>query len=357
MAAALWTAAGERTATPETGAAPLTTRWDAPWSAASGANSEANSVEGRARVLLYVRADSPTCLTLERAAGADAPLASAMDAFRPVVLDPDARAADRALVRRLGVTTAPRMLVMDGPTWAAWREAAAGSAPPPVRPLRPITGGHLEPFGLTLELARAAAEDPASWVPPAAPREGADPVIAVEWLEAAGALHAAEALVADGLATEPSPNGPFHRLDRLRAAARAHSVPGAADGEGPMEAALLREQDPGLLYRGWATLASVFEQRARAADGAPDGRHLGVEARRWDRRARECSRAAWLDCPDEFAPAFGALLIERYGAQPRDLDSLDRAFCGAVLRTLRGLAAADDPRLLRAAEVVAGLRR
>ena len=180
--------------------------------------------------------------------------------------------------------------------------------------------------------------------------------MALEWLEASGALAEAEDFLAAGLAGERSPNGIFHRMARLRAAVMGHSVSGTADSEGTIEAALLRESDPRLLFRGWSLLGSVFEERARAAERAAEGMYRGVDARRWWRRARETSRLAWIECPDEAAVPFGALLIERYGARPADLDSLDRAFCRAVLMSLTGLAGADHPRVQQAAEVVGSLR-
>ncbi len=334
--------------------APLADRWDLGW--ARGPWEGRVTDEPPRRVLVYVRADNAPCLALERAAGADEGIARATAPFEAVLLEPEADGEDARLAEALGVHTTPRLLVLEPASWRQLVLGTAIAADLPIRPVRAITGGHLEPFGVAWELERASAESPAAWPPARSPAPGTDPVLATEWLEAAGALAEAEAFLSLGLASERSPNGVFHRMARLRAAVRSHTVSGAADSEGTIEAALLMESDPRLLYRGWSLLASVFERRALAATAAAEGTYRGVDARRWERRARETSRLAWRDCPDVAALPFGALLIERYGARPSDLDSLDRAFCGAVLGTLRGLAGDQHPRVQRAAEVVGRLR-
>jgi len=334
--------------------APLTDRWDLGWARGPWESRATN--EPPRRMLVYVRADNAPCLALERAAGADEGVARAAASFEAILLEPEARGEDARLAEALGVHTTPRLLVLEPASWRQLVRGTAIAADLPIRPVRAITGGNLEPIGVAWELELAATESPASWPQARSPAPGADPVLATEWLEAAGALAEAEALLSEGLASESSPNGIFHRMARLRTAVLSHSVSGTADSEGTIEAALLRESDPRLLFRGWSLLASVFQERARAAAMATEGTYRGVDARRWWRRARETSRLAWRDCPDEAALPFGALLIERYGAQPADLDSLDRAFCGAVLRTLRGLAGKQHPRVQRAAEVVGRLR-
>ena len=356
LAAGLWAllASTPRPAGAAEAAAPLADRWDLGWARGPW---EGRVTDGPPRrVLVYVRADSAPCLALERAAGADAEMARAAAPFKAVVLEPEAGGEDARLAEALGIHTAPRLLVLEPASWRQLVGGTAVAADLPIRPVRAITGGHLEPIGVAWELERASTESPASWPQARSPAPGADPVLAAEWLEAAGAFAEAEAFLADGLAGERSPNGIFHRVARLRAAVRSHTVSGAADSEGTIEAALLMESDPRLLYRGWSLLASVFERRALAAAAAAGGTYRGVDARRWERRARETSRMAWRDCPDEAALPFGALLIERYGARPADLDSLDRAFCGAVLGTLRGLAGNQHPRVQRATEVVGRLR-
>ena len=356
LAVGLWTYLEAVAPPPEVGEAPadLAQRWDLGWDRAPWRGSATDVPERR--VLVYVRADNAPCLALERAAGLDGPLLQAAAPFTAVCVEPEARGVDARLAEALGVHTTPRLLVLEPSSWRQLVGDTAVAADLPIRPVRAITGGHLEPIGVAWELERASTESPASWPQARSPTPGADPVLAAEWLEAAGALAEAEAFLADGLAGERSPNGIFHRMARLRAAVRSHTVSGAADSEGTIEAALLMESDPRLLYRGWSLLASVFERRALAAAAAAGGTYRGVDARRWERRARETSRLAWRDCPDEAALPFGALLIERYGARPADLDSLDRAFCGAVLGTLRGLAGNQHPRVQRAAEVVGRLR-
>ncbi len=333
--------------------ATLEDRWDLGWARGPWKRSPAD--EPARRVLVYVRADNDPCLYLEHAASGDAPLRLAAASFTPVCLEPEARDDDARITEALGVHTTPRLLVMEDASWERLVRGAATAADLPLRPVRAITGGHLEPLGVTWELEQASAEPVSSWPLGRIVPTGADPVTAMESLEAAGALSEAEAFLAEGLAGERSPNGIFHRMARLRAAIGEHTVSGAADSEGTIEAALLRESDPRLLFRGWSLLASVFDRRAQAATAA-QGTYRGVDARRWERRARETSRLAWIDCPDEAAVPFGALLIERYGARPADLDSLDRAFCQAVLRTLRSIAGHDHPRVQRATEVVDGLR-
>ncbi len=329
----------------------LEDRWDLGWDRGPWERSAA--AEDDQRVLVYVRADNAPCHALERAAEADHLLRLAAAPFAPVCLEPASHQSDARIAQALGVRTAPRLLVMDQASWRQVVRGAATAADLRLRPLRAVTGGHLEPIGVAWELEQASTEAPGTWGRGGAAPPGADPVLTVEFLEAAGAFAEAEAFVADGLAVERSPNGIFHRMARLRAAISEHSVSGAADSEGNLEAALLRESDPRLLFRGWSLLASVFERRAQAA---AEGTYRDVNARRWERRARETSRLAWIDCPDEAALPFGALLIERYGARPADLDSLDRAFCRAVLQSLRGLAGDDHPRVQRAAEVVGSLR-
>ncbi|MDC3307313.1 hypothetical protein OAV47_00600 [bacterium] len=355
LAAGLWAllAPTPRPAGAAEASAPLADRWDLGWARGPWGGGATDGPPRR--VLVYVRADNAPCLALERAAGADAGMARAAAPFKAIVLEPEADGEDARLAEALGIHTAPRLLVLEPASWRQLVGGTAIAADLSIRPVRAITGGHLEPIGVAWELERASTESPASWPQARSPAPGADPVLAAEWLEAAGALAEAEAFLAEGLAGERSPNGVFHRMARLRAAVRSHTVSGAADSEGTIEAALLMESDPRLLFRGWSLLASVFERRALAAAEA-GGTYRGVEARRWDRRARETSRLAWMDCPDEAALPFGALLLERYGARPADLDSLDRAFCGAVLRTLAGLGGDDHPRVQRAAAVVATLR-
>lgn len=355
LAAGLWAfleSAPPRTR-PTAPLASLEDRWGLGWARGPSGGSAANE-PGR-RVLVYVRADNAPCLALEHAAGGDALLELAAAPFTPVCLEPEVRGEDARIAQALGVHTTPRLLVLEPGPWQRLVQDAAAAADLPIRPVRAITGGHLEPIGVAWELERASREPSTSWPHGRSAPPGADPVAAMESLEAAGALAEAEAFLAEGLAGERSPNGVFHRMARLRAAVLSHTVSGAADSEGTIEAALLQESDPRLLFRGWSLLASVFERRALAAAEA-GGAYRGVEARRWDRRARETSRLAWMDCPDEAALPFGALLIERYGARPADLDSLDRAFCRAVLRTLTGLAGDDHPRVKRASDVVGRLR-
>ena len=99
-----------------------------------------------------------------------------------------------------------------------------------------------------------------------------------------------------------------------------------------------------------------------------DRTHLGVPSTRWERRLRETTRKAWIACPDERVLPFGACVIERFARAPRDLDSLDRAFMGAVIRSMAEVPGADEPhgvawlersraRLAEAAERRAGKRR
>ena len=349
LAAGLWAllAPTPRPAGAEEAAAPLADRWDLGWARGPW---EGRATDGPPRrVLVYVRADNAPCLALERAAGADAGMARAAAPFKAIVLEPEAEGEDARLAEALGIHTAPRLLVLEPASWRQLVGGTAIAADLSIRPVRAITGGHLEPIGGRVGagacfdgVPRILAAGP---VPRARGRPGPRRGVAGGRRRARRGRGLSRRGPRGG---ERSPNGVFHRMARLRAAVRSHTVSGAADSEGTIEAALLMESDPRLLFRGWSLLASVFERRALAAAEA-GGTYRGVEARRWDRRARETSRLAWMDCPDEAALPFGALLLERYGARPADLDSLDRAFCGAVLRTLTGLGGDDHPRVQRAA--------
>ncbi|MEM6567261.1 MAG: hypothetical protein AAF957_02560 [Planctomycetota bacterium] len=337
--------AGVHHAAREDGA--LRERWPAEWSASADAAAAAAS-ERDVPVLVYARADTFACRALEEAAGEDAVLGERMDAFVPLALDLAGSGGDRALARALAIEVVPAFVLVDA------GDLRTGLGDPGTRiprtGVRAGTGGLHEPFGLAHEMSAERAAERA---------DGAGAFdAALEEIERA--LGGGDAASADGVlvamvAGGASPNDPGRRLGRFVTALRGHVVVGPADAEGTLEASLLVEGDDRVLFRGWSLLASAFELRARAADAAEDEVYRGVDATRWRRRLRDATRRAWLSCPDATVVPFGALLIERYGASERDLDSLDRRFCAAVLRTLQRTAP-DAPRVERAAEIVASLR-
>ncbi|MEM8709586.1 MAG: hypothetical protein AAGG01_01425 [Planctomycetota bacterium] len=124
----------------------------------------------------------------------------------------------------------------------------------------------------------------------------------------------------------------LRREAELNALSAAPLPTDPADGESALEKQLILEVDDDLLFRGWTHVSSILELRA---DQARDrGAYLGVPAERWERRLRETTRKAWIHCPEELLPVFGAMLLDRFNRRPDDLDSLDQAFLRAVRRTL-----------------------
>ncbi|MEM9381081.1 MAG: hypothetical protein AAGB93_14110 [Planctomycetota bacterium] len=319
----------------------LEDRWPADW-AASAEAAAASAAERGATVLVYARAGTFACRALEESAGADALVLERMRPFVPLALDLTGSGADRALARTLGIESVPALTTLGAEALHVALEHPRATVPR--IGVRAVTGGLHEPFGLAHALLEAGGGEVDTFEAELGAIERA-----LGGGDAAGAEAALQALVERGA----SPNDPPRRLERFVGALREPAIAaGPADAEGTLEAALLVEGDERVLYRGWSLLASVFELRARAAEGDA---YRGVEEVRWGRRLRDASRRAWLSCPDAAVVPFGALLIERYAASETDLDSLDRRFCAAVARTLQGTAP-DSPRVQRAVELATGLR-
>ncbi len=289
--------------------ASLRDRWPAPWSSSLDA-----ALAGERPVLVYARLDTRECVELESRMGADELVAERLAALTIVAVD----ASSGRLPEASGVAlhAAPLFLVLDG----------SGEL---VDALEPTTGARFEPFGLAEELARVAAGGPGL----AALRAGEDSIALVDRLECAGRFVEAERVRVAALGTESRTNGPLHREDRLRAAILAHRTEpsGASDTEGAIEAQLYLEDDDAMLFRGWTFLASTF---ASYVDWSAEAPFRGVPRERWQRRLRDATRRGWRGAPDATLDAYGALLTERYAESPDDLDSADRLFCRAVLRTV-----------------------
>ena len=223
----------------------------------------------------------------------DPVLQSVLARFVPVSLALDGSAEDRELAARLGLTAAPDFLVV----------SPNGSGEPITQRLRTVTGTTFERFGLTSEL----------W--------------AISGGDARAEDRSAEREPTAGI------NGFDERSVLLQAAIDSFVVPEPADGKTALEEHLMTEGNKELQFRGWSLLASWFERSARASVNA-DGKHLGVPTARWEARLRGATRKVWISCPDDHLLPFGALLVERFARTPEDLDSLDRAFVAAVIRTL-----------------------
>ena len=258
----------------------------------------------QAPILVYVGMTGPLFASLHRELEGDPVLKKALQRFVPVAAFLDGPEEDRALATLLGAVAAPDFLIV----------APEPGGPEVIAHLDTVTGSAFERFGLTAELWCIA--------------EGETPV---------ARLGAAE------LASEAESgiNGLRERYLRLQAAVEAFDVPTPADVETPLGVHLATESNGVLRYYGWSLLASWLERGARAA-AASGGQHLGVPSARWETRLRETTRRAWISCPDDRLAPFGGLLIQRYARAPKDLDSLDRAFMGAVVRTLSKAPGADE---------------
>ena len=332
----------------------LVDRWPAHW-VYSAEEASRIAQESNAVVLVYAYVDSFACRTLERAAGCDAILSDELKAHVLLAVDLESSPDTHWLAQEFGISAGPLMVAIKAHDFEMKVHEPESIQGRVGIPIRPITGGLYEPIGLATELGRISAlESTSPWR--RAARDDASVRVrleAIDHAEAAGLGNHARRLLDESLALERQPNGPFHRLQALREATRTHSTSGAADSEGTIEAALLVEDNAWVLYHGWSMLASVFDLRAVAADER--GTYRDADASRWRRRMRDASRLAWISCPDSALVPFGSLLIERYGASLDALDSLDRMFCRAVLRTLQRTAP-ESPRVARAAEVVASMK-
>lgn len=334
----------------------LADRWPADW-VDSPDEALRLAQERGTLVFVYAHADTFACRALERAAGGDALLRELLAGFVPLALDLDGGGHALALAHNFEIGSVPLLGVLPARRLEdrlTQPESCIGGIQDAILP---ITGGLHEPIGLAAELVRLATSSNLSTSDghglPAAPPSANDVLANVSLREARGDYRYARWSFDGGLTRETQPNGVLHRFALLRDAVRTHTVEGPADSEGTIEAALLVEDDERVLYQGWSMLASVFDLRAVAADER--GTYRDVDARRWRRRVREASRKAWISCPDSAVVPFGSLLIERYGRSLDDLDSLDRMFCRAVVRTLQRTAP-ESPRVARAAEVVAAMK-
>ncbi len=277
------------------------------------------------RLLVFSTMNSAGTEFLERQLAEDATLQAAIRVFTPVVIRLDGGPSDRALAESLGISWAPMFVILDG----------EGPEPQLVDALEPATGTAFERFGLTAKLHRAAAKRiPLAELRAADPSDDAASLRLAARLDAGGLWQEA-AVIRDRLsAASTAPNSLIRRYERLVHAMETATTPGAAEGETSVDEALTVEDEPSILFRGWTMLGSRYEHSARRAAVSGDGTYLGVPRDRWERRLRETTRRGWIACPDELVLPYGALLIERYARVPADLDSLDRAFMAAVVRTM-----------------------
>ncbi len=258
--------------------------------------------QGRGVPILVYAGMTETNPALEEDLAQDPVLQEALSHFVPVAAFLDGADEDRELASRLGMTAAPDFLAV--------APAAALSAAPSgtggvqiIGQLSPLTGSAFERFGLASELWRLSS--------------GAHEAIEPNGHDTSGA----------GI------NGFSERYAALQAMVMDFTVPTPGDVETALDIHLATEGNADLRYYGWSWLASWLERCARQA-GASGGEHLGVPQARWEARLRATSRRAWISCPESRLLPFGSLLIQRYARAAADLDSLDRAFMAAVIRTL-----------------------
>ncbi|MEM9801740.1 MAG: hypothetical protein AAGA20_15550 [Planctomycetota bacterium] len=334
--------------------APLEQRWQLPWSHTVEDALRTSRVRGHERILVYARSNSFACRALERACGTDEGLGETLGRFGLLAVD----VGDSEPLQDLSVPGTPFFFVVSRSGLADRLDDEERHPAPLGRTDIAPVGGLYDPIGLDWQLrhleeakwdALAGALDEIVAPPP-------DRIFDLALEASAGDREdMIERMLTEDLPLERDPNGPLHRYGRLREAVLTHTVAGPADAEGTIEAALLVEDDRRVLYLGWSLLASVFELRALAAEESASGTYRCVDAGRWNRRMREATREAWIACPDDLLVPFGAQLIDRYARSAEDLDTIDRLFCQAVVRTLNG-EAPDHPRVQRAAEVVQTLR-
>lgn len=259
----------------------------------------------------------------------DASLQRAMAAFVPIRVTLNGNTADRALASRLGIHAAPLFLIVD----------PSGPEPEIVDALEPVCDTAFERRGLTSELVRTSGgtsqlrELAARYLAGNLQDGPTDEPLALAYalrLEASGRWDEARRVRARSLEESPAAQGTLTRYGRMRDALLEPGPSTPADQETALEIHLLREDDATLLFMGWTSAAGRLERLAAAADSE----HLGVPSIRWERRLRETTRKAWISCPDDLVLPFGAIVVERFARAPADLDSLDRAFMGAVIRTM-----------------------
>ena len=285
-------------------------------------------------LLILAVAETAACeeiaQTLKLAAVTNAPLRAALEPYVVTLLRVDGPDSERRVAADAGLDRAPLCVIA----------VATPDGIDVERGLPCLTGSVHEPFGFT-----AALLTPPDGEPRGLPE---DPLAEARELRAMGRGEEARQLIEDALANEASPNGRVHRFARLEEAFRSAPLAGAtaagpADHEGPVEAELLLNDDKDILFIGWSSLASTFERRARLAAASPAQECLGVPRERWERRLRDATRLAWIGCPDDVVPAYGSLLVQRYLRAPADLDSLDRVFLQAVVRTMAKHVEPDGP--------------
>lgn len=246
-------------------------------------------------VLVYVGMAGTAPLGLQDDLEHDTVLKEALRGFVCVTVFLDGDSDDQALALELGVTAAPDFIVIDLADGAQGRTR-----------LSTVTGSTFERFGLVAELTRIRQR-----TAPAGPTAGTEPKGE----------------------DEPGINGFRERYAQLQGVVEAFTVPVPGDVETVLDLHLATEGNERLCYYGWSWLSSWLEQCARRA-AVSGGEYLGVPRARWESRLRGTSRRAWISCPKNRLLPFGCLLLQRYARARKDLDSLDRAFVSAVLRTL-----------------------
>lgn len=289
----------------------------------------AEAAERDVPILVFATTASAHTDRLEQDFGSDAALAAALTAFAPVALRLDGDAVDRKLAQELGASMTPMFLVFE----------QGNEGPKLVDALEPMTGTNYNAFGLTQELLRVSGG-----FQPLRELRATQGLALARRLDCAGLFSEAAAVRAQMSVDAVGPGSTIRGYERLAAAIQAatNSPPVPADAESAIEATLLVESQPAIRYTGWTYLACQLERHAQASAASDTGEALGVPRERWERRLRETTRFAWISCPDELVLPFGALLIERYARVPKDLDSLDRAFMAAVIRTMAKAKGADS---------------
>lgn len=306
-------------------------RWNAGWAASLGEAKKLSDASGKP-ILAYARTDAPEQITFETAAAADAPLRAALSRFVPFAVNVRGDDQEQALASRLSLHAAPMFAVL--------LRSRTGT-PQPIDAAIPLTGALLEPFGLTVELERLSAahggeKERLGPLPATTQPEDSNPVLArTDQLDALARFDESAAVFAEALASERMPNGTLHRFALLQDAIAAHGQAATAEGPGPIEEHLAVEADDEVLYRGWSLIASSLDAR-RTSSALPE--------ERWLRRLREATRLGYKHCPERALVPYAQLLLQRYALDLEDLDSLDRMFCRAVIRTLRKRVP-DAPRL------------
>ncbi len=103
-----------------------------------------------------------------------------------------------------------------------------------------------------------------------------------------------------------------------------------------MSAALEKEKDPEILFRGWATLASIHEELGRSASKEDDDDTAETHAK----AAFQAKKKAWATVPEKIVLPFGNELAWTLWEQRAGISAEDKAFALEVARKMQPLAEA-----------------